>query len=286
MNRAPARKLEPSGWRYLREFFDGPGLVRNLTRHRELIVTMTWRDFSSRYRGSLGGLFWSLIQPLVMMVIYTIVFSLFLKIRFSTDASPLTFSVYLLCGLLAWNAFQEGLSRSKDIIRANMNLVKRVVFPLEILPLNAALTASIHQLVGFFLLIPLAWIVSKNLYWTLFFVPVIFFLQLLFAIGLNWIVASLAVYLPDVGQVVSLILGVWFFLTPIFYPEDIVPPQAMIFLEINPMARIVRLYREAFMLGSLPTAASLLGTLIFCLLIFLLGYFWFTHSKKGFADVL
>ncbi len=286
MNRASAGNLDPSPWRYLREFFDWRGLVRNLTRHRELIVTMTWRDFSSRYRGSLGGLLWSLIQPLVMMVIYTIVFSLFLKIRFSTDASPLTFSVYLLCGLLAWNAFNEGLSRSKDIIRANINLVKRVVFPLEILPLNAALTASIHQLVGFLLLIPLAWIVSKNLYWTLFFVPVIFFIQLLFAIGLNWIVASLAVYLPDVGQVVSLILGVWFFLTPIFYPEDIVPPQATIFLEINPMARIVRLYREAIMLGSLPTVESLLGSLIFCLLTFLLGYFWFTHSKKGFADVL
>jgi lipopolysaccharide transport system permease protein len=273
-------------WRYLREFLDVKRLVRNLGKHHELIAMMTWRDFSSRYRGSMGGLVWSVIQPLVMMVIYTVVFSLFLKIRFSTDASPFTFSVYLLCGLLPWTAFSEGMSRCKDVIRGNLNLVKRVVFPLEILPLNLALTATIQQIIGLVLLIPLVWIVSGNLYWTILFVPIILVIQLLFAIGINWIMASLAVYLPDIGHLINLILGVWMFLTPIFYPEDVVPPQALILFEINPMARLVHLYRGVFMSGQLPSLQYLLGTFFFCLFVFLSGYFWFTHTKSGFADVL
>lgn len=272
--------------RYIREFFDVASLIDNLARHRELIITMTWREFSARYRGSFGGLFWSVIHPLVMMVIYTIVFSLFLKIRFSTDASPVTFSVYLLCGLLPWSAFSEGMSHCKDIIRSNVNLVKRVVFPLEILPLNAALTASIQQVVGFFLLIPLAWWVTGDLFGTILFVPVILILQLLLAIGMNWITASLSVYIPDLGQMLSLVLTIWMFLTPIFYPEDVVPSQALILFKLNPMARLVKLYRGAFMTGELPNLNELLGTTFFCFFIFLLGYFWFMHSKKGFADVL
>jgi lipopolysaccharide transport system permease protein len=272
--------------RYLREFFDLAGMVRNLAHHQELIRTMTWRDFSARFRGSFGGLFWSIIQPLVMMVIYTIVFSLFLKVKFSTDASPFTFSVYLLCGLLPWSAFSEGMSRCNDIIRSNVNLVKRVVFPLEIFPINAALTATIQQLVGFSLLILLVWFVTGNLHRTLLFVPAILVLQILLAIGINWITASLAVYIPDIGQFISIILTIWMFLTPIFYPEDVVPSQALILFKLNPMARLVKLYRGAFMTGELPNLNELLGTALFCFFIFLLGYFWFMHSKKGFADVL
>jgi len=272
--------------RYFRTFFDVAGLVRNLVRHQELIQIMAWRDFTARFRGSFGGLFWSLFNPLVMMVIYTIVFSLFLKIRFSTDASPFTFSIYLLCGLLPWSAFSEGLQVSKDVIRANVNFVKRVVFPLEILPVNAALTSSIQQIFGFILLIPLVWILTKNLHWTLFFVPVIIALQLLFAIGLNWIAASLAVYLPDFGQFINLLLTVWMFLTPIFYPEDVVPPQASIIFKLNPMAHLVKMYRGAFMTGDLPRLETFLGAAFLCGFVFLLGHFWFMHSKKGFADVL
>jgi lipopolysaccharide transport system permease protein len=271
---------------YAREFFDLPGLARNLGRHRELIRTMSWRDFTARYRGSFGGLFWSVFQPLVMMAVYTVVFSLFLKVKFATDASPLSFSVYLLCGLLPWQAFSEGLSASTGVIRANVNLVKRVVFPLEILPVNLALAAAVQQLIGFALLVPLAWWMTGRLYWTLLFVPVILALQLLFAIGMNWMAASLAVYLPDLGQLISLVLTMWMFLTPIFYPEDVVPPQALIIFRLNPMARLVTLYRNAFMSGQLPSLDGFLGAVALCLLVFLLGYFWFMRTKKGFADVL
>lgn len=270
----------------MRELLDLNAVIRNLVRHGPLIRLMTWRNFNARYRGSFAGLFWSFFQPFVMMVIYTIVFSLFLKVRFSTDAHPLTFSVYLLCGLLPWNALNEGLLQATGVIRANVNLVKRVVFPLEILPVNLALTAVIQQIIGFVLLIPLAWLVIGPPSWTLGLVPVVLVFQLLFAIGLNWIVASLSVYLPDLTQLTSLFLTVWLFLTPIFYPDDVVPSQMMIIFRLNPMARLVRLYRDFFLSGQLANLGGLVTTGIACLFVFLFGYFWFMHTKKGFADVV
>jgi lipopolysaccharide transport system permease protein len=157
---------------------------------------------------------------------------------------------------------------------------------MEILPLNAALTSSIQQVFGFILLIPLVWFLTHQIHGTLLFVPIIIFLQLLLAVGLNWMTASLAVYLPDFGQLINLLLTVWMFLTPIFYPEDVVPPQALFIFRLNPMAHLVKMYRGAFMTGELPGLESFLGTAFFCAFVFLLGYFWFMHSKKGFADVL
>ncbi len=139
---------------------------------------------------------------------------------------------------------------------------------------------------GFLLLIPLVWALTGTLHWTIFFVPVIMMLQLLLAIGLNWIAAGLAVYLPDFSQFLSLLLTVWMFLTPIFYPEDIVPAQALVIFKLNPMAHLVRMYRGAYMTGELPGLEAFFGTAFFCAFVFLLGYFWFMHSKKGFADVL
>jgi lipopolysaccharide transport system permease protein len=272
--------------RYARQFFDLPGLACNLGRHQELTGTMTWRGFTACCQGTFGGLFWSVILPVVMMVIYTVVFSLFLKVKFTTDASPLTFSVYLLCGLLPWQEVSEGLSRSTGVICSNVNLVKRVVFPLEILPVNLALIAAIQQVVGFALLVPLAWWVTGGLHETLLFVPVILALQLLFTTGLNWIAASLSVYLPNLRLFISLLLILWMFLTLTFYPEDVVPSQALIIFRLNPTARLVTLYRGAFMKGLLPSLDGLVGAVGLCLLVFLLGYFWFMHTKRGFADVL
>jgi lipopolysaccharide transport system permease protein len=269
-----------------REFLDLPGLVRNLVRHGELIVSMTWRDFGARYRGSFGGLIWSVFQPFVMMVIYTLVFSVFLKVRFTSGSSPFEFSVYLLCGLLPWNALSESLTQATQVVRGNVNLVKRVVFPTEILPLNLVLASTIQQLIGFGLLVPLAWLVTGQLHASLLFVPVILVFQLLFVTGINWLAASLAVFLPDVRHVIPLVLMVWMFLTPVVYPEDVVPARLLIIFRLNPMARIVTLYRNAFMTGILPSPGGLVGAAALCLLVFMVGYFWFMRTKRGFADVI
>ncbi len=271
---------------YLLELLNIGALIRNLYRHRELIRTLTWRDFRARFRGSFGGILWALVQPLMMMVIYTLVFSTFLNVRFGNSDSPFTFAVFLLCGLLPWTAFSESFSTSAGLVRANANLVKRVVFPLEVLPINLTLASIIQQLVGFIMLVPLAFLVNHQLYWTLVYLPLIVLLQILFVTGLCWIWASLSVYLPDLRQITGLIISALMFLTPLFYPRETIPVWAAPVADLNPLAQIIEMYRKAFLTGAPIPGNDLLLTSLACLSIFMVGYFWFIHTKKGFADVL
>ncbi len=270
----------------LKELVDVPGAAKNLYAHRDLIRILTLRDFRARFRGSFGGVFWAVFQPLFMMVIYTLVFSRFLGVKFSVNDSPFTFAVYLLCGLLPWNAFSEGMNVSTGLIRGNANLVKRVVFPLEVLPVNLTLVTVIQEVIGFILLIPLTWIVNGRFYWTLVLFPLVLMLQVLFYMGVNWVWSSLAVYFPDLKHFTTLFLAAFIFLTPIFYPMSIIPSQAVIFINLNPFTHLVNMYRDIFMQGVIPGIGESLGMIIFCLIIFMAGYWWFVRTKKGFADVL
>lgn len=275
-----------SVFRFFLEIFNISALLKNLNQRRELIWTLTWRDFRARFRGSFGGVFWAILQPLFMMTVYTIVFSSFLQVRFGDSDSPFTFAVFLLCGLLPWNAFSESFSGASNLIRSNPNLVKRVVFPLEVLPLNMVLTGIIQQLVGFLLLLPLAWLVTRALHWTLIYLPMILFIQFLFVTGLTWIWSSLCVYLPDLRQITSLLISILMFLMPLFYPRDRIPAWAAPITDLNPMAQVIEMYRKAFITGlAIPGRDIALAGGI-ALAVFLVGYFWFMHTKKGFADVL
>jgi len=272
--------------RTLLEVLNLPGLLKNFYRHRELIRTLSWRDFLARYRGSFGGVFWAIVQPLIMMFIYTVVFSKFLKVRFGNSESPFTFSVFLLCGLLPWSAFSESFTTSTTVIRANTNLVKRVVFPLEILPLNLVLTGLIQQSIGFLLLLPLAYLINGTLYWTLVYLPLLVLIEVILASGLCWIWASLSVYLPDLRQFTSLLLSGLMFLMPLFYPRETFPQSMAWLVDYNPFALLIEMFRKSFLTGIAITSRELLYSGGVSLIIFLIGYFWFSRTKKGFADVL
>lgn len=263
-----------------------PAIIRNLLIHRELIIKLSWRDFKARYQGSFGGILWAIIQPLTMMVIYTFVFSTFLNVRFGSSDSPFTFSVFLLCGLLPWNAFSESFNGSTTLIKGNVNLVKRVVFPLEVLPLNLVITSIYQQLVGFVLLLPLAYLINGSLYWTLVYVPLIIIIEALLYMGSCWIWASLSVYLPDLRQVTSLLLSAMMFLIPLFYPRETIPEEFQWIVDYNPFALIIEMFRKGFLTGEKLTSQELIFSISMSLLIFLVGYFWFNRTKKGFADVL
>ncbi len=270
----------------LLEIFNLVAIGRSFQKTRGLIITLTKRDFKARFRGSFGGVFWSFIQPLIMMVIYTLVFSTFLKVRFQNSDSPYTFAVFLLCGLLPWTAFSEGFSTSTVLIRGNANLVKRVVFPLEVLPFVQTLVSVIQQCIGFLILLPLAWIINHNLSWNLFYVPIILFFQILLFTGINWFWTSLSVFIPDLKQVTQLLLSLLMFLTPIFYPKETIPQWAMPLFNINPLSMVIDLYRRAFLTGEVITSGEIISTGLVSMIIFLLGRYWFIHTKKGFADIL
>jgi lipopolysaccharide transport system permease protein len=268
------------------EIINLPALARNLWQRRELIITLTWRDFKARFLGTFGGIFWAVIQPLLMMAIYTLVFSYFLGVKFGNTDSPFTFAVYLLCGMLPWTAFSEAFGASTGVVRSNTNLVKRVVFPLEVLPFNLVLVSAIQQVIGLLLLIPLSWIVSGKLYATILFLPLILIPQLLVSSGIIWLWASLSVFLPDLRNFTVLLTTVLTFLTPIFYPLDVVPERFRFILYLNPFTYLVTMYRQVFMDGVIPGLAGFVKLTLVCLAVFVFGYFWFMRTKKGFADVL
>lgn len=276
----------PKFVKFLTNIINLPAMALNLFHHREVIRILTWRDFQARFRGSLGGVVWSIIQPLFTMVIYTVVFSTFLKQRFGTTDSPFTFAVYLLCGLLPWTAFSEGLNVSTNLIRNNANLVKRVVFPLEVLPLNVTFVSIIQQMIGFVLLLPLSIAVTGQVSASLLFIPVILFFEILLIAGVNWIWTVIAVFIPDLKQFTLVFTSVLMFLTPIFYSKDVVPERFAWIYQINPVAHIIDMYRSVFMEGMLPSLLNVAVTGGVCLLIYMLGYVWYMNLKKSFADFL
>ncbi|MEW5868250.1 MAG: ABC transporter permease [Chloroflexota bacterium] len=272
---------------YAREIINLPAVIQDLGKHRELIWSLTRRDFLSRFRGSLGGIFWSILQPFFMMIIYTLVFSSFLQVRFGISDSPYAFAVYLLCGLLPWTAFSESVTMSTGLIRGNTNLVKRVVFPLQILPVTMVLVSLLQQMIGLILLLPLAWWVTGNLNWTLLLIPFVLIIQTLLYIGVSWFWASLSVYLVDLKQITPLLITVGMFLTPIFYPAEIVPEWARFaVISLNPLASLINIYRQIILEGTFPDGYKLFSIVVTSLVVFLAGSFWFQHTKKGFADIL
>src|SRR5262249_42434402 len=177
-----------------------------LPRRLDLIVTLSRREVAARYRGSLLGIVWSLLTPLVMITIFTIIFAGIFKAKFGSTSSQWDYALYLFCGLLPWNPFQESLQLSSTTIVGHANLVKRVVFPLETLPISLTLAAMVNQLFGTLILIVAALILRGEIHGTILFLPLLFALQLLATFGLAWLVASLGVFVRDIVQGLNLLL--------------------------------------------------------------------------------
>lgn len=255
-------------------------------RHRGLIWSMVRRDVSQRYRGSFLGPFWAIITPAVQIVIFTLIFAGIFQARFGRESGPVAFAVHLFCGLLPWIAFSEAVQRSTTVMVDNVNLVKRVVFPIEILPVNVALAALAHQALGTLVLLPAALLLGVDLSRNVFWWPVLLAPQLLLTLGLAWLVASLGVFLRDTGQAVQLFLMAWLYLTPIFYPESIIPPRYGWLVRGNPMAPLIRSYRRILLEGRPPDWEGLVVTVGFALLCAVVGYRWFARTRSGFADVI
>lgn len=254
--------------------------------HRGLIRAMVRRDLTNRYKGSVMGFAWAIITPAVMIIIFTLIFSGIFKARFGNEGGPLSFAVYLFCGLLPWMAFSEGVQRATTTLTENVNLIKRVVFPVEALPVNTALSGLMQQLIGTIVLLAAALLLQGTLHPTALLVPVLLLPQLLATIGLGWLMASLGVFIRDIPQFNQLLFSTWMYLTPIFYPENQIPSNFQWLVNLNPMAPLIRSYRRILLEGRMPDWRGLSFTLIFALCCFVLGYWWFERTKRAFADVL
>src|SRR5215510_12878 len=252
----------------------------------DLILSLTKRELAARYRGSILGIVWALLTPIVMISIFTLIFSGIFKAKFGASTSQWDYALYLFCGLLPWNAFQESLQISASTIVSHANLVKRVIFPLETLPVSICLAAVINQLFGTVVLIVAILILRRELHATILFLPIALVPQLLATCGIAWLVASLGVFVRDIVQGIALVLMAWMYLTPIIYPESLVPANYRAAVNLNPFTPLVRNYRQLLLEGTGPDWSGLAYFSVFAAMTFILGYWWFARTRKNFADVI
>jgi lipopolysaccharide transport system permease protein len=257
-----------------------------ISDHTGLIRSMVKRDLTTRYKGSFMGPAWAFITPAVMIVIFTTIFSWIFHAKFGGDSGPFGYAIYLFCGLLPWIAFSEGVKRSTSSLIENTNLVKRVVFPVEALPVNLALSGLVNQLIGTVVLIVAALLHGQRVGVTILMMPLLLIPQLMMTIGLGWLMASLGVFIRDMPQFNQLAFSTWMYLTPIFYPENLIPQRYLWMVNLNPIAPLVRSYRRVLLEGQMPDWQGLVVTMLFASFCFVLGYWWFERTKKSFADVL
>jgi lipopolysaccharide transport system permease protein len=264
-------------------------LLGNLWTHRQLILQFSKREVLKRYKGSYLGLLWSFINPVFMLLIYAFVFGVILRTRWSTgisDNSFAGFALTLFTGLIIFNVFSECVTAAPGLIVNNPNYVKRIIFPLEILPVSMLGSALLHSLVSLFVLFLGLILFKVNIYWTVMLFPLVYVPLIFLCLGMGWILSALGVFVRDIGQLVTIIVQMLFFMTPIFYPLDSIPLKFKFIFNINPMTFIVNQFRQVILWQRLPSLKEYLVLLSVTMIICLAGYLWFMKSKKAFADVL
>lgn len=265
-------------------------LLRSLLHNRQLIIQMTKREVIGRYKGSVMGLMWSFLNPIFMLAVYTFFFSVVFKARWtgagSIEESKTQFAVVLFVGMIVHGVFAEVLNRAPTLITSNINYVKRVVFPLEILPVVSLGAALFHSLVSLMVLLIAFVAFNHFLYWTIIFLPLVLLPLVIISLGFAWMFASLGVFLRDVGQTVGIFTMVLMYISPVFFPITAIPEKYRPIMMANPLTFIIEQAREVLIWGHLPDWLGIgIYTLIACAIAWL-GFIWFQKTRKGFADVL
>lgn len=272
----------------MRDFSATPvEMVASLWRNRSLIHASAKREVLGRYRGSVMGILWSFFNPLFMLAVYTFVFSVVFNARWGSNGDSKTeFALVLFAGLMMFNLFAECINRSPGLILSNVNYVKKVVFPLEILPAVTLLSTLFHAIIslGAWFLVFITFFGLPHA--TVFYLPLIVLPFLLFIMGLSWALASLGVYLRDVSQFIGVITTVLMFLSPIFYPATALPESYRHLLYLNPLTPVIEQTRDVLFWGKSPDFAMLGIYWLVTVTIAWLGFVWFQKTRKGFADVL
>lgn len=264
-------------------------LAKSLWHNRQLIVQMTRREVVGRYKGSAMGIAWSFFNPVFMLIVYTFVFSEIFKSRWGGvggDDSKTQFAVVLFVGMIVLGLFSEVVNRAPGLILSNVNYVKKVVFPIEILPVIVIGAALFHSLVSLGVLLAAFAIFNGYLNWTAVFLPLVMLPLVILITGLSWMLASLGVFLRDVGQTIGILTTVLMFLSPVFYPINAVPERFRPYIMANPLTFIIEQARDVLIWGHLPNWIGLGIYTLVAAVVAWAGYAWFQKTRKGFADVL
>jgi lipopolysaccharide transport system permease protein len=285
------RLASASGLRLARAFRAVPKAfaypARSIWTNRKLSASMVRRDILSRSRGSFGGAMWAFLNPLLLMATYFFVFGVVLQTKFGEDTSRTGYVLYFLAGMLPWLPFAEAVGRSPTIVIEHRNFVKKLVFPLETLPVNLVIAGAVTEVFALAIFIAGLLAARGAVPWSVVWLPALIVPQLLLAAGLCWFLSALGVFVRDLGQIIGFLLTLWFFLTPICYPESTkLPAVAAHILGYNPILVLVRGYRAIFLEGKAPALGPLAALWIGSVLVALLGHAWFHRLRRSFADVI
>jgi len=261
-------------------------LVQSLISNRSLIYQMSKREVIGRYKGSMLGMLWSFFNPVMLLIVYTFVFSVIFGSRWGEGVSKIEFAAILFAGLIVYGVFSESMNRAPTLILNNVNYVKKVVFPLEILPWVGIGASLFHAGINLLVLLVFYLVVHGSLSWTVILLPLILFPFSLFVMGFSWLLASLGTFVRDIRQIIGVVVTAMMFLSPIFYPASAFPEAYKPFFYLNPMTFIIEQSRAVLLWGNLPDWHGLLIYSLVSMLVAWGGFAWFQKTRRGFADVL
>jgi lipopolysaccharide transport system permease protein len=265
--------------------------IKYITDNKELIKQLTIRDITARYRGSAGGILWSLINPLIMLAVYSIVFAFVFKAKFgeaiiSGESSRWDFSIMLFSGLIIHGFFAEAITKSTTLVTSNVSFVKKVIFPLEILPVVNILSALFHLLISTGILSVAFLIFYHSIPITILFVPLVLLPFIIMVLGISYFLSSLGVYIRDLQHPINILMTVLLFISPIFFSISALPELVQPFVYLNPLSVIVEEFRNVILLNKLPNFLHLGLYYIVALMTYMVGFIFFSKTKNGFADVI
>lgn len=264
-------------------------IFRSFWHNRQLIWQLTRRDVFARYRGSFIGLAWAFLQPLLMLAVYTFVFSVVFKARWDTATPGETradFAIILFAGMIVFTFIADVLNRAPVLIIANVNYVKKVVFPLEILAWVSTGTVLFHSMISLLILLFAQLLINHRLPWTVLLFPLVMLPLIMAGLGLSWFLAALGVYVRDVGQLISIFTTVLMFVSTVFYPLSALPAEYQFWLKLNPLVLVITESRNTLVYGLPPDWIALGVVYLLGLGVAAFGFWWFQKIRRGFADVL
>jgi lipopolysaccharide transport system permease protein len=262
-------------------------LLHSLWQHRQLIMDLAKRDALGKYKGSKLGVLWSLLTPVFMLIIYTFVFSEIFQARWNSASSSKTeFAIILFAGLILFNFFAENVTRAPTLILANVNFVKKIVFPLEILACVTILSSLFHMMLSLLVLLFFQLLITGHVPMTIVFLPLVIFPLVLFSLGIAWLLSAIGVFLRDVGQTIGLFVTGLMFLSPIFFPLSAIPVRWQDVAKLNPLVFPIEQARNVQIWGIVPDWSAWTIYTMSSALIAWLGFVCFQKTRRGFADVL
>ncbi|WP_170296043.1 ABC transporter permease [Azospirillum brasilense] len=273
------------------EFSSGMGsIARTLFRYRSLTATLVRKELATRFVGSVFGLLWFVITPAIQIAIYTLVFGTVFQARMpfraAAESSQQEFGVYLFSGLLIFGLLADVISRSPSLIVTNPNFVKKVIFPIEILPVVAVLSALVSAGISFLLLVAALLLIMGSIPPFILLYPFCVLIMVPMLLGLSWFMAALGAFVRDIAQVVGLALTVLMFISPIFSPITAFPPWLQTFILFNPISLPIEFAHQVLFLNQLPEPVAVAGYLLVSVVVMAVGWRFFQKTRGGFADVL